>query len=50
MSRPIQVWDEKAKKFVWRNIYPCQGQECEQALPVMEAGKVKSYGCKRDRR
>ena len=47
MSRPIQVYDEKTKKLVWRNFVPCQGMECEQALPVKEDGKVVGVRCGR---
>jgi hypothetical protein len=47
MSRPIQVYDEKSKKLVWRNLFPCQGMECEQAIPIKEDGKIIGVRCGR---
>jgi hypothetical protein len=47
MARPIQVYDEKSKKFVWRNEYQCQGEACEQWVPIKEAGKIVGGRCGR---
>lgn len=47
MARPVQVYDEKKKKWIWINEYPCQGERCEQWGLTKEGGKVVGGYCKR---